>query len=367
MFCACTSLITVPGIGNWDFGSVDYAISMFNGCSNLQYLDNLSGWDMRKVYDFGYMFYGCKNLTALEGIGAWKFESLEKAMCLFMECYSLTELDIADWNMSKVQTFTCLFASNHQNKGDMKLKSLDLSKWDTSSATNMSSMFYGCGQLTELDLSGWNMPNLTKVSHMFADCFKLEKIDLSGWQTPALTCLDAMFNDCRVLKTVDMSSFDTSNVREFSQIFESCYALESIVGLENWNTDQGQDFSETFSGCGSLKELNISTFNTSNADYKYLSSGQYENWVLLRFMSSCNSLEKVTFGPNFSFDGIGNCPNGYKFVMPSATKVAGWDGKWYTADGTGYLPSAIPEMTAATYYAVNPLKPVTPPADSANP
>jgi hypothetical protein len=53
--------------------------------------------------------------------------------------------------------------------------------------------------------------------------------------------------------------------------------------------------------------------------------------------------------------------------MPAASKVAGWDGKWYTADGTGYLPSEIPELTAATYYAVNPLKPVTPPADSANP
>ena len=70
--------------------------------------------------------------------------------------------------------------------------------------------------------------------------------------------------------------------------------------------------------------------------------------------------EKISYADNayyFSFDGIGNCPNGYKFQMPSATNVEGWDGKWYTADGTGYLPSEIPEMTAATYYAV---KPVTP-------
>ena len=106
-----------------------------------------------------------------------------------------------------------------------------------------------------------------------------------------------------------------------------------------------------FSGCNNLKQLDLSSFDTRNADH--LKEG---DWVFLRFLSGCTGLEKITFGPYFDFDGVG-CADGYRFVMPAATGVEGWDGKWYTADGTGYLPSEIPELTAATYYAV---KPVTP-------
>jgi hypothetical protein len=67
-------------------------------------------------------------------------------------------------------------------------------------------------------------------------------------------------------------------------------------------------------------------------------------------------LEKITLGKNFSFDGDGSFTK-WTFEMPSATNVNGWDGNWYDADGNAYAPSAVPEETARTYYAV---KPVTP-------
>ncbi len=361
MFVNCTSLITVPGIGNWDFGSVEYSISMFNGCKNLQYLDNLGGWDVSNVIDMGFMFYYCQSLQELNGIGEWQTDSLEYLQAMFKNAKSLTELDIADWDVSQVKTFNSLFSSASQNTGNMKLQNLDLSKWDTSSATTMGWMFYGCGQLTEVNLPNQSMPNLTTVSHMFADCYKLESVNLDNWETPALTCLDGVFNNCESMKTVDLSSFETSKVREFSQLFEACYSLEKVVGLENWDTSSGHDFSEMFSGCRSLKELNLSTFDTRQADPAYWTYADCENWVFLRFMTGCSSLEKVTFSPYFSFDGKGDCPDSYKFVMPAATGVEGWDGYWYNAEtGEKYLPSEIPELTEATYVAVNP-------ANSANP
>jgi surface protein len=356
MFCGCTALITVPGIGNWDFGSVDYAISMFNGCTNLQYLDDLSGWDMRKVYDFGFMFYKCKKLQALEGIGAWKFENLEKAMCLFMDCKSLTELDIANWNMSKVQTFNHMFASDDQNKGDMKFKKLDLSKWDTSSATNMGSMFYGCGQLTELDLSDWNMPNLTTVTHMFADCYKLEKIDVSGWQTPSLVCMDAMFNHCTSLQTIDMSSFDTSNVKEFSQMFEVCQSLTKINGLEKWDTSNGMTFAEMFSSCSSLTELDLSNFNTRNANENgfYMAAPRDDYECFESMFSGMTALTKLTVGENFTYDEAKVTKNNYKPRFPALASKEGFIAKWRNADNKTdvYAPgSLMPLGVAATYEA----------------
>lgn len=60
-------------------------------------------------------------------------------------------------------------------------------------------------------------------------------------------------------------------------MFAICYALETLEGFENWNPS-------------SMKNL----------------CGMFQH---------CTSLEKITFGPYFDFDGIGNCPSGYKFSM----------------------------------------------------
>jgi surface protein len=218
-------------------------------------------------------------------------------------------------------------------------------------------MFYGCGNLTSLDLSKWNVENVTKVAHMFSDCYKLESIDLTGWNTKSLTCMDAMFDHCTSLKVIDMSNFTTDKVKEFSQLFEACWSLEKIIGLEKWNTQSGQDFSEMFNQCYALKELDLSTFVTVQSDRAYITYYPWTNNMFHSFLSGCNSLEKITFGPSFSFDGNGTAPADCVCKIPAATNVEGWDGKWYTADGTGYLPSEIPEETAATYYAVKPVNP----------
>ena len=52
---------------------------------------------------------------------------------------------------------------------------------DTSSATSMSYMFYGCSGLTSLDLSGFNTSNVTNTSYMFYGCSGLTSLDLSGF------------------------------------------------------------------------------------------------------------------------------------------------------------------------------------------
>ena len=271
---------------------------------------------------------------------------------MFRACTALEYLDVANWDMSKVTTFKGMFCADSQNTGAMALKELvGMENWNVQSVQTLLDAFYGCGNLKTVDMSGWNVTNLTTMSHMFADCYKLENVYFTDWETTSLTSLNGTFNNCESMKSVDMSMFDTSKVYYFSQTFEACYSLEKVIGLENWDTSLGDNFSEMFNGCNNLKQLDLSSFDTRNADH--LKEG---DWVFLRFLSGCTGLEKITFGPYFDFDGVG-CADDYRFVMPAATNVEGWDGKWYTADGTGYLPSEIPEMTAATYYAV---KPVTP-------
>ena len=367
MFTRCRGLTEMIGSGGLNFSKVTNFGSMCEGWDSMPYID-VTNWNCGSGTNFDQMFAWALKLEKLEGLKNWDVSNATSMARMFYASVGLKEIDVTGWDVSNVKAINGFICSQNQNAGDMQLeKAIGFNTWNLANVEKNGSMFYGCGKLEEVDLSGWVMPKLTTMTHMFADCHNLQFVDFSGWQTPALTCMDAIFNHCKTMKTADLSDIDTANVREFSQMFEHCYALESIQGLENFDTRNGQDFSEMFSNCYALKELNLSTFDTRNANAQYLSSGAYENWVFLRFMEYCTGLEKVTFGPYFSFDGDGSAPNGYKFVMPAASNVEGWDGKWYTADGTGYLPSEIPEMTAATYYAVNPLKPATPPVDSTNP
>ena len=371
-FYGCKNLTTMD-VSKWDLGKVTNMHYTFGNCSKLAALD-VSDWDVSSVEAFSLTFYNCSSLTELDvadwdvsgastirwifgecrnlkelDVADWDVSNVVEAKNMFYNCRSITELDMANWDVRKVTTFEGMFGEMHS------LTTVKIDNWDPASAVSMYSVFYNCNKLQAVDMSDWKMPYLTDTSHMLADCNSAAVIDVSGWYTPSLVSVDAMFNDCHSITEIDVSSFDTTNVTVFAQTFEACTNLEKIIGLENWNTAKGNDFSEMFNGCSSLKELNLSTFDTRQANSNRETYPGTENWVYLRFLAGCSKLEKITFGPYFDYDGVGNCPAGYVFQMCSASGVAGWDGKWYNVDtGVGYAPSELPEMTAATYVAVNP-------------
>ena len=337
-------------VSNWDTSKVTAMNNMFYGCSKLTELPGIGNFDTSKVLDMGQMFCGCTGLTALD-VANWDTGSVQYFRGTFRGCTGLTELDVSKWDVSGVLEFNSMFSGDGST---MNLTKIDVSNWNPISCTSTAYMFYGCGNITSMDLSKWNVPKLGNMYHMFTDCGKLASVDFGVWETDVLWSVDGMFNDCWSLKSVDMSTFNVSNVTEFSQLFEGCSSLETIIGLENWNTSKGQTFEEMFDGCKSLKELDLSGFDTRSSNVNFKSQVNGANMFLYQFINGCTSLEKITFGPYFSFDGDGTAPDGYKFVMPSAA-VEGWDGKWYNAaTGVGYLPSEIPEETAATYVAVKP-------------
>ena len=334
-------------VSNWDVSNVkEFALGFYN-CSSLTEMD-VSNWDVSGATTIRWLFGECRKLKSLD-VTDWDVSNVTETKNMFYNCRSITELDLADWDVRNVGSFEGMFAEMHS------LINVKLDNWNPMNATSLYSTFYNCNKLQSIDLSGWKMPKLTNISHIFADCNNASPIDISGWYTPSLVLTDAMFNDCHAITEVDVSSIDTTNVTVFAQTFEACWNLEKIIGLENWNTAKGNDFSEMFSGCGSLKELDLSSFNTRNANSNRETYPGIENLVYVRFLAGCNKLEKITFSADFDYDGVGNCPAGYDFVMCTASGVPGWDGKWYNADtGVAYAPAEIPELTAATYVAVKP-------------
>ena len=117
---------------------------------------------------------------------------------------------------------------------------------DTSSVTNMASMFYGCTNLTTIPLL--NTINVTNMSYMFLNCPSLTTIPLLD--TSKVTNMQNMFNGCINLTTIPL--LNTSNVTNMSNMFNNCDKLTEIPLLD---TSKVTGMSSMFSSCSSLTTI----------------------------------------------------------------------------------------------------------------
>ena len=78
-----------------------------------------------------------------------------------------------------------------------------------------------------------------------------------------LTKTNYMFWGCYSLKNLDLSYFNTQNVTNMKTMFRGCNSLTDL-NLSNFNTQNVTNMNEMFFGCNSLTNLNLSNFNTQN-------------------------------------------------------------------------------------------------------
>lgn len=57
-------------------------------------------------------------------------------------------------------------------------------------------MFFRCKSLKELEISNWDTSKVTDMTNMFSWCTSLKKLDLSGWDIFNVKDMDYMFNNC---------------------------------------------------------------------------------------------------------------------------------------------------------------------------
>lgn len=122
---------------------------------------------------------------------------------------------------------------------------------DTSESTNMSRMFYDCGNLTSLDVSKLDTTRVIDMGDMFSRCHGLTSLDVSMFNTSKVTNMDGMFYGCSKLTSLDLSNFNTSKVTGMRFMFSECEQLseESIHTMDNWNLSSCTDFYQMFRGC----------------------------------------------------------------------------------------------------------------------
>ena len=192
---------------------------------------------------------------------------------------------------------------NYQNNGQSVFDSIlssikEAIAVDKVSFTNTSHMFYSCRSLTNLDVSNFDTSKVTSMSHMFQYCSGLINLDVSNFDTSNVTDTSLMFNDCSDLTTLDVSNFDTSKVTNMYGMFSSCSGLTTL-DLSNFDTSKVTDMNNMFAGCSSLTTLDVSNFDTNN-----VTSMQSMFYICSNLTLDCShwNVNKVTSHTGFNND-----------------------------------------------------------------
>lgn len=83
------------------------------------------------------------------------------------------------------------------------------------------------------------------------------------FNTSEATTMYAMFSGCSSLRSLDLSRFDTRNVTDMEAMFSDCLSLSSL-DVSNFKTGNVKIMDMMFSNCSSLSSLDVSSFDTRN-------------------------------------------------------------------------------------------------------
>ena len=175
---------------------------------------------------------------------------------MFSNMFNLTSLNLSNFDTSRVTDMNSMF------RNMFNLTSLNLSNFNTSKVTNMDSMFDGMHNLANLNLSNFDTSKVTNMYGMFDGMHNLANLNLSNFDTSKVTNMGSMFLNIKSLTSLNLSNFDTSKVTNMKFMFAGMSSLITL-DLSNFNTSKVTDISAMFAGTPSLITLDLSNFDTS--------------------------------------------------------------------------------------------------------
>ena len=85
--------------------------------------------------------------------------------------------------------------------------------------------------------------------------------------------MNGMFLNCKSLKELNLSNFNTENVTLMRDMFRECLSLKEL-NLNNFNTNNVTNMDNMFSGCSKELIMKIQT------QYKNIKEEAFENYIL---------------------------------------------------------------------------------------
>ena len=180
-----------------------------------------------------------------------------------------------------------------------------------------SDIYKDKSKIKKVTFSGAVKP--TSCQEWFLDCENLTTINhMENLYTNTTDDMTSMFENCTSLKEIDLSNFETKNVYHMNDMFMNCSSLKTI-DTSKFNTAKVKDMKFMFYNCSSLQTLDVSNFNTSNVTDM---TNMFYNCKLLKNIDLANfDTSKVT---DFSMMFLG-CSNFTTLNLSSFDTSKAWD------------------------------------------
>ena len=321
--------------------------------------------DIHPLSTYGW-FFRCTKLSAFEGMQYFHTDLSEHMGYMFDECSSLTDIDLSGFDTSSATDMQYMFYG-------VKAATLDLSGFNTEHVTNMDYMF-AASSLIALDLTPFNTANVQSMSRMFANCSSLREVDLSNFDTGEVTDMALMFYNCSSLEKLELSSFNTAKVTDTHGMFYNDGMLEKVFVGDEWTMDAVTNSSQMFTNCGALIGQDGTRFNTAYTDAE---RAHYGEGGYLRHHGTEYTVTIPSSGiGTFSADEAVTLPEGLEafyctnYAESNGTVMARAFNSTVIPEATGVILRGTPGETytltvtdeeAAPVSADNLLKPVTVP------
>lgn len=275
---------SIKGVENWDTSRTTSMHSLFQNCTSLVKA-NLENWDTHSI------------VNGSDQNNQQSFQDMFNG-CTNLETVNLT-INTAGKNVSMQGMF-----KNNQSKLSNVTITGDFSGISTSAST-----FYKCYNLNILNLNHISMEpdsssnelekvniaskpfqNCESFSYMFGECKALNTIiGIEDWNPSKVKKMNNMFQNCSALTSIDVSNFNTSNVTDMSYMFHNCSDLTSINGLYRFDTSSCTSFRDMFRACKKLEVIDISSFTTGKGTRPLTIQGAFYK---------CSALETIYANPD---------------------------------------------------------------------
>ena len=220
VFWGQKSLTTVGNFSKWNTGNVTNMRDLFAGCENLKFnntaLDNLAKWNTSNVTNMRALFANMEKQKDLSCVQNWDTHKVQDMSYMFFQDADLKNVGNLTtrgkvWNTSQVGTLP----GSLQNYG-------------------MSNMFAGCTSLDKIDgINSWDVSHVTKMRFMFYNTALLKSLDLSKWDTSSLQMADKMFFGSGVTD-LNLNGWDFSNLK--------LHADNGMIDNDQNNTIRGSEY-----------------------------------------------------------------------------------------------------------------------------
>jgi surface protein len=321
------------GIDGWDLNTTsNVALDgwMNSNGGPMIFNRNLNNWNTVKVINMRSMFENCGSFNNgyASGIAnqlTWNTSACTNMSLMFYQAPAFNSnlgTGTTPWDVSKVTTFASMFnGATKFNNGD---DSAPINNWNTSSATNMESMFDSC-LIFNRNVGAWNVSNCLNFQTIFARCPVFNNggsasIDDWRFKTSGNINMYAMFTNSSAFNQ-PLNSWNTTRVVNMSGMFGGASVFNQNVGA--WDV----------SNCTVLSAMFYQAFAFNNGG-----SADINNWILNTNLAVNLNLYQMFFGASAFNQSLNNW---------NTSRVSNMGGIFWRASNfnNGLLPGIAGTMT----------------------